>query len=78
MRRVVLLTAMMLAARVAAAQDFVPPKNTGHSGTRIGMFGFGVRGGVDLRSDGQFILGATLDIGDLFTSRVRMRPAFDG
>jgi hypothetical protein len=65
-----------LAARLAAGQDFSPPK-TGHSGTRIGVFGFGVRGGVDLRSDGQFILGATLDMGDLFSDRIRLRPAFE-
>jgi hypothetical protein len=64
-----------LAARLAAAQDFVPPKNAGHGGTRIGMFGFGVRGGLDVRSDGQLVLGSTLDLGDLFTSRIRLRPS---
>lgn len=66
-----------LAARLATAQDFVPPKNSRHSGTRIGVFGFGVRGGLDLASGGQFILGTTLDMGDLFTDRLRMRPSFD-
>jgi hypothetical protein len=66
-----------LAAPLATAQDFVPPKNSRHGGTRIGVFGFGVRGGLDLKSDGQFILGTTLDMGDLFTSRVRLRPGFD-
>ena len=66
-----------LVARLATAQDFVPPKNSRHTGTRIGMFGFGVRGGLDLDSDGQFILGTTLDLGDLFSSRLRLRPSFD-
>lgn len=66
-----------LAAQLATAQDFVPPKNSRHSGTRIGVLGFGVRGGLDLASDGQFILGTTLDMGDLFTDRLRLRPSFD-
>jgi hypothetical protein len=66
-----------LAARLATAQDFVPPKASRHSGTRIGVFGFGVRGGLDLASDGQFVLGTTLDMGDLFTDRLRLRPSFD-
>jgi hypothetical protein len=65
------------AARDAGAQDFVPPKSSSHSGTRIGIFGFGVRGGLELNKDGQFVLGTTLDMGDLFTSRIRLRPAFD-
>lgn len=77
MRMVMLLLGLMCAARLATAQDFVPPKNGRHTGTRIGVFGFGVRGGVDLKSDGQFILGTTLDMGDLFTSRVRLRPSFE-
>jgi hypothetical protein len=74
-RLVLLVLGAMLGARLAAAQDFVPPKSTRHSGTRIGLFGFGVRGGVDLRNNSQMILGATLDIGDLLTSRVRLRPS---
>ena len=63
------------AARAAAAQEFVPPKNATHSGTRIGLFGFGVRGGVDLRGSGQLVLGTTLDAGNLFSNRLRLRPS---
>jgi hypothetical protein len=72
-----LLLSTVCAARVATAQDFVPPKNSTHKGTRFGLFGFGVRGGLDLAGDGQFLLGTTLDMGNLFTDRVRMRPAFE-
>jgi hypothetical protein len=75
MRIIVVLLAVVLTARVAAAQEFVPPKNRAHSGTRVGLFGFGVRGGVDLRGAGQLVLGTTLDVGDLFSNRVRMRPS---
>ena len=75
MRIVMLVLGTVLAARLAAAQEFVPPKTDGHGGTRIGLFGFGVRGGVDLRASSQLVLGTTLDIGDLFTNRVRLRPS---
>ncbi len=64
----------LLAARLGA-QEFKPPRVSGApSGTRIGLFGFGVRGGVDLRT-GQVVVGTTLDLGDLFTTRVRLRPS---
>ena len=69
-----LLAGVFVAPR-AAAQDFVPPKNAKHGGTRIGLFGFGVRGGVDFRRSGQLVLGTTLDIGDLFSNRLRLRPS---
>jgi hypothetical protein len=75
MRIMVLVLGCMLGAQAAPAQGFVPPKNAHHSGTRIGLLGFGVRGGLDLKSDGQLVLGTTLDLGDLFTSRVRLRPS---
>ena len=72
-----LLIAAVFLARVAAAQGFQPPKSSSHKGTRFGLFGFGVRGGLDLAGDGQFLLGTTLDMGNLFTDRVRMRPSFE-
>lgn len=75
MRLMGLVMVGVLAARLAAAQEFVPPKNASHKGTRIGLFGFGVRGGVDFRRSSQLILGGTLDVGDLFSSRVRLRPS---
>lgn len=79
MRRVVivLVTLVLLAAHNARAQQFQPPKNAGHGGTRIGLFGFGVRGGADLKHSGQLVLGTTLDIGDLFTNRIRLRPSVE-
>jgi hypothetical protein len=76
--RTVLLIAMVgctLLPMVARAQEFVPPKSSPSSGTRIGLFGFGVRGGIDLRGDGQLLFGTALDVGDLFSSRVRLRPS---
>jgi hypothetical protein len=75
MRIVVLALIAALTAHTAAAQQFQPPKDANHRGTRIGLFGFGVRGGVDFRRSGQMVLGSTLDIGDLFTNRIRLRPS---
>ncbi|MEX2157446.1 MAG: hypothetical protein WD773_11490 [Gemmatimonadales bacterium] len=76
MRIVAMALLGTLAANVAAAQEFVPPKGPGaRTGTRIGLFGFGVRGGIDLRGAGQLVLGTTLDVGDLFSNRVRLRPS---
>ncbi len=75
MRIVVLGLVALLATQTAVAQEFQPPKNGRRSGTRIGLFGFGVRGGVDFRRSGQLVMGTTLDIGDLFSNRVRLRPS---
>jgi hypothetical protein len=73
---VIMLVALsLLVVHDGRAQQFQPPKSGRHGGTRIGLFGFGVRGGVDLRHSGQFVLGTTLDIGDLFTNRIRLRPS---
>ena len=73
--RIVLALVAVLVTHTAAAQQFQPPKNAKHGGTRIGLFGFGVRGGVDFRRSGQLVLGSTLDIGDLFSNRLRLRPS---
>jgi hypothetical protein len=75
MRILMLVLVALAAAPIAAAQDLVPPKTGRHGGTRIGLFGFGVRGGVDVRRSSQLVLGTTLDVGDLFSDRVRLRPS---
>jgi hypothetical protein len=69
------LVGTLAAAAGGGAQQFSPPKSAGASGTRLGLFGFGVRGGLDFKGDGQLVLGTTLDAGDLFTNRVRLRPS---
>jgi len=74
--RVMIMAAIgLLGARLVTAQEFVAPKSSAHGGTRFGLFGFGVRGGVDLRGAGQFVLGTTLDVGNLFSNRIRLRPS---
>jgi len=71
--------AVFLSLAVTAAlagQQFQPPGTGGtERGTRIGVFGFGVKGGFDFRGGDQFIAGASLDLGNLFFSRLRLRPS---
>ena len=77
MRTLGVMLGGVLLATTLAAQQFQPPAAGGSSpsGTRIGLFGFGVRGGIDFTGNGQFVLGTTLDLGDLFSHRVRLRPS---
>jgi len=64
-----------ISAGAAAAQEFQPPRvRSGVGGKGLGLLGFGVRGGVDLGS-GQMIFGTALDIGDLFSPHLRLRPS---
>ena len=73
-----LLAVGALSLPSAAAQQFSPPKSSGAGrGTRIGLFGFGVRTGLDFKGEGQLLLGTTLDMGNLFSNRVRLRPSVE-
>lgn len=64
-----------LTASPLVAQQFPPPRSAAHSGTRLGLFGFGIRGGIDFRKSSQLVLGGALDLGDLFSNRIRLRPS---
>src|SRR2546426_462114 len=59
------------------AQEFHPPpvRPSGGRGTHIGLFGFGVRGGIDLAGSTQMVFGVTLDAGNLVSPRFRIRPS---
>src|SRR5207245_6600153 len=71
------LLAMLVAATPLGAQEFHPPavRRSSDQGTRLGLFGFGVRSGVDLSGNTQLVLGVTLDAGNLASSRLRLRPS---
>jgi hypothetical protein len=60
-----------------ATQEFHPPPvpRARGGGTRLGLLGFGVRGGIDLAGNSQMVFGATLDAGNLFVPRFRLRPS---
>jgi hypothetical protein len=79
MRSTVAIVFLLLAGTAVGmqAQAFPPPpvqRSRGH-GTRIGLFGFGMRAGADFNGSGQLVVGATLDLGDLVTPRLRVRPS---
>ena len=71
------LLVALAAAMPLSAQEFHPPavRRSGDQGTRIGLFGFGVRGGIDLSGKSQLVLGVTLDAGNLVSNRLRLRPS---
>lgn len=72
--RLLVLTCLVAAPLVPlAAQEFQPPAAGGEQGTRIGLYGFGVRAGVDFTENGRLALGATLDLGQIATARLRLR-----
>ena len=78
MRRV-WLTVLLAAGGLAglAAQEFHPPqvRPAAGRGTHLGLFGFGVRGGLDLAGSTQMVFGVTLDAGNLVSPRFRVRPS---
>src|SRR5689334_1724795 len=82
MRRWLIVGAWLAAAAAsvpAAAQQFTPPPQSGApagdgSRLQLGLYGFGVRTGVAFSGGGQLVLGTALDLGNLFSPRVRLRP----
>jgi hypothetical protein len=61
-----------------AAQEFLPPAVEEERGPFwLGLAGFATRFGVDFSGDEQPVLGVSLDIGDLGTPRLRLRPSFE-
>lgn len=77
MRNVWLVAVGLTVAAPVAAQQFQPPRASqpDSGGTRLGLFGFGARSGVDATGNGQLVFGTTLDLGNLVSSRVRLRPS---
>ena len=49
------------------------PLTAQQSKFRVGLFGFAAQAGIDLSGDDQAVFGATLDLGDLYGERLRMR-----
>src|SRR6185295_6891003 len=69
----VLLTAI---APSLAAQDFRPPdEDKEPSKVKIGLTGFGARAGVDFKGTSQLVSSITLDVADLYSDRIRVRPS---
>jgi hypothetical protein len=73
-----------VAPRVSA-QEFIPPSRGGSSsgggnGFQVDLFGFSTRVGVDvgsLQRPAQWIVGSTLDVAELGSPQVRLRPSLE-
>jgi hypothetical protein len=75
--RNVWMAAALAVATSLNAQEFRPPpvQRSSEHGSRLGLFGFGARAGIDLSGNTQMVFGMTLDAGHLVSSRLRIRPA---
>jgi hypothetical protein len=68
----------LLAAGGLSAQEFQPPHpRPAGKGTDLGLYGFGVRGGGELVGSAALVGGIALDLGNLFSDRVRLRPSVE-
>src|SRR5436190_19080357 len=76
----VLVTLMLLAVAAPlpslSAQDFRPPDEDKEPSTiKVGLTGFGARAGVDFKGSNQLVSSITLDVADLYSDRIRVRPS---
>lgn len=88
-RLVVLTAAIALAASPLAAQEFIPPDrgrppSQGQQpagdpdfGLRADILGFSTRGGFQVNKGGQALIGSTIDVVQLWSPQVRLRPSFE-
>lgn len=79
-----MLVAVPLACAVPAvqAQEFQPPSggsasSAEESGFRMDLFGFSTRAGIDVTRPAQWVVGSTVDIAELGSPRVRLRPSLE-
>lgn len=71
---------LALAAPRAAAQEFHPPSGGGTSsggGFQVDLFSFSTRAGIDVNRPTQWVIGSTIDVAELWSPRVRLRPSFE-
>jgi hypothetical protein len=82
MHRTTGVLAALLAAWAATArgQEFRPPEQPATStggALRFDIVGFSTRGGGQVNKDEQGVLGSTVDIAELWSPQVRLRPSFE-
>ncbi len=69
---VVILAPLSASAPSLWAQDSAV-EETANRRVQFGLFSLGVRGGVDLEQSGQALAGASVDVGYVYTPRLRFR-----
>ena len=73
---------LVCAAPRATAQEFQPPSGGGASpvagsGLQFDVFSFSTRAGIDVSRPAQWVVGSTLDVAELWSPRVRLRPSLE-
>lgn len=83
-RRLALSASALVAASVgqASAQEFQPPGGGGTpsgsgTGVQLGVLGFSTRLGLQVNHGAQGVIGSTVDIAQLWSAQVRLRPSFE-
>ena len=81
------VTGLILAAAVlvaaapgAVAQEFRPPasgSNAPSGGLEVDLFGFSTRVGIDVSRRAEWVVGSTVDVAELWSPRVRLRPSLE-
>lgn len=72
--------ALVAAAPRAAAQEFRPPasgSNAPSGGLEVDLFGFSTRVGIDVSRRAEWVVGSTVDVAELWSPRVRLRPSLE-
>lgn len=77
MRGILVLLLYLCSAPLVAQEEFQPPEEAPASArpVQLGLFGFASRIGVDFEGQGQAIASFAVDVGHLFTDRLRFRPS---
>ena len=75
--RFVLLFVLMVTASLSAQTEYQPPEAEESTARpfQLGVFGFAARAGVDFEGQGQALASFALDMGDLYTDRLRLRQS---
>ncbi len=77
MRILLVSFVLMFATSLSAQTEYQPPEGEGSTTPpfQLGVFGFAARAGVDFEGQGQALASFALDMGDLYTDRLRLRPS---
>jgi len=77
MRILLALFVLMLTAPLSAQTENQPPEGGDFTDRpfQLGLRGFAARAGVDFESQGQALASFVLDMGDLYTDRLRLRTS---
>ncbi|HXY19997.1 MAG TPA: hypothetical protein VEH83_08390 [Gemmatimonadales bacterium] len=81
-RLMLVAAAFVCAAPRAPAQEFQPPSGGGQgygsgTGFEMDLFSFSTRAGIDVSRPAQWVVGSTVDIAEMWSPRVRLRPSLE-